>query len=314
MTAIKRKFLMPALVSALTVAGAASCATGGADHVAAGTAEKEAPAAAKQATAPSTEAAPADPFAGLTAARIAGEAVTATKSAPSLRLTAEGTDDGRRVKVDFSLDRSGTCTGGLRRDDSEAEFAVVKGVTYVKGDDEFWRSISSGANDVNAANDANDANDENDESGRIDQSGQNDQSADTAVADELVQLLKGKWLKIPAGAGASARALGGACDLDAMLDGVHVADAKGATRGAAAEVEGRKAATLVKRETDGTRTTYVAAEGEPYLLKAVSEGGQAPGTVLLTDFGVPVKVAVPPAAETVDLRDVRQSASRTSGL
>ncbi|MFG2170093.1 hypothetical protein ACGFMO_01715 [Streptomyces niveus] len=302
MTAIKRKFLMPALVSALTVAGTASCATGGADHVAAGTAEKEAPAAAKQATAP------ADPFAGLTAARIAGEAVTATKGAPSLRLTAEGTDDGRRVKVDFSLDRSGTCTGGLRRDDSEAEFAVVKGVTYVKGDDEFWRSISSGANDVNAAND------ENDESGPIEQSGQNDRSADTAVADELVQLLKGKWLKIPAGAGASARALGGACDLDAMLDGVHVADAKGATRGAAAEVEGRKAATLVKRETDGTRTTYVAAEGEPYLLKAVSEGGQAPGTVLLTDFGVPVKVAVPPAAETVDLRDVRQSASQTSGL
>ncbi|MFD6328546.1 hypothetical protein ACFWGI_03100 [Streptomyces niveus] len=305
MTAIKRKFLMPALVSALTVAGAASCATGGADHVAAGTAEKEAPAAAKQATAPSTEGAPADPFAGLTAARIAGDAVTATKGAPSLRLTSEGTNDGRRVKVDFSLDRSGTCTGGLRRDDSEAEFAVLKGVTYVKGDDEFWRSISSGANDVNAANDANDEND---------QSGQNDQSADTAVADELVQLLKGKWLKIPAGAGASARALGGACDLDAMLDGVHVADAKGATRGAAAEVEGRKAATLVKRETDGTRTTYVAAEGEPYLLKAVSEGGQAPGTVLLTDFGVPVKVAVPPTAETVDLRDVRQSASRTSGL
>lgn len=299
MTAIKRKFLMPALVSALTVAGTASCATGGADHVAAGTAEKEAPAAAKQATAP------ADPFAGLTAARIAGEAVTATKGAPSLRLTAEGTDDGRRVKVDFSLDRSGTCTGGLRRDDSEAEFAVVKGVTYVKGDDEFWRSISSGANDVNAAND---------ESGPIEQSGRTDQNADTAVADELVQLLKGKWLKIPAGAGASARALGGACDLDAMLDGVHVADAKGATRGAAAEVEGRKAATLVKREADGTRTTYVAAEGEPYLLKAVSEGGQAPGTVLLTDFGVPVKVAVPPAAETVDLRDVRQSASRTSGL
>ncbi|MEV8410285.1 hypothetical protein AB0R12_32240 [Streptomyces niveus] len=299
MTAIKRKFLMPALVSALTVAGAASCATGSADHVAAGTAEKEAPAAAKQATAP------ADPFAGLTAARIAGEAVTATKGAPSLRLTAEGTDDGRRVKVDFSLDRSGTCTGGLRRDDSEAEFAVLKGVTYVKGDDEFWRSISSGANDVNAANDENDANDE---------SGRNDQNADTAVADELVQLLKGKWLKIPAGAGASARALGGACDLDAMLDGAHVADAKGATRGAAAEVEGRKAATLVKRETDGTRTTYVAAEGEPYLLKAVSEGGQAPGTVLLTDFGVPVKVAVPTGAETVDLRDVRQSASQTSGL
>ncbi|MFJ6819082.1 hypothetical protein ACIQRJ_01555 [Streptomyces niveus] len=302
MTAIKRKFLMPALVSALTVAGTASCATGGADHVAAGTAEKEAPAAAKQATAP------ADPFAGLTAARIAGEAVTAAKGAPSLRLTAEGTEDGRRVKVDFSLDRSGTCTGGLRRDDSEAEFAVVKGVTYVKGDDEFWRSISSGANDVNAVND------ENDENGPIEQSGRTDQNAGTAVADELVQLLKGKWLKIPAGAGASARALGGACDLDAMLDGVHVADAKGATRGAAAEVEGRKAATLVKRETDGTRTTYVAAEGEPYLLKAVREGGQAPGTVLLTDFGVPVKVAVPPGAETVDLRDVRQSASRTSGL
>lgn len=287
MTAIKRKFLMPALVSAITVAGAASCATGGAAHVAAGTAEKEAAAAAKQVAAPSTGAASADAFAGLTAARIAHDAVTATKAAPSLRLTAEGTDAGRRLKVDFSLDRSGTCAGGLRRDDSEAEFAVVKGVTYVKGDDEFWRSISSDANDANA---------------------------DTGPADALVELLRGKWLKIPAGAGASARALGGACDLDAMLDGVNSADTKGVTRGGAAEVEGRKAATLVKRETDGTRTTYVAAEGEPYLLKAVSEGGQAPGTVLFTDFGVPVKAAAPPAAEIVDLRDLRRSASRASGL
>lgn len=289
MTAIKRKFLMPALVSAITVAGAASCATGGAAHVAAGTAEKEAAAAAKQVAAPSTGAASVDAFAGLTAARIAHEAVTATKGAPSLRLTAEGTDDGRRLKVDFSLDRSGACAGGLRRDDSEAEFAVVKGVTYVKGDDEFWRSISSDANDAN---------------------GQNGQNADTGLADELVELLRGKWLKIPAGAGASARALGGACDLDAMLDGVKLAD----TKGAAAEVEGRKAATLVKRETDGTRTIYVAAEGEPYLLKAVSEGGQDPGTVLFTDFGVPVKAAAPPAAETVDLRDLRRSGSQGPGL
>ncbi|MET9552892.1 hypothetical protein [Streptomyces sp. NPDC006645] len=312
MTAIRRKFLMPALVGAITVAGAASCATGGAAHVAAGTAEKEAAAAAKRATAQSTGA--TDPFAGLTAERIAREAVTATKGAPSLRLTAEGTEDGRRLKVDFSLDKDGTCTGGLRRDDSEAEFAVVKGVTYVRGDDEFWRSIASGENDVTDANDETGGNDANDQTGANDETGANDVNADTGMADELVASLRGKWLHIPAGAGASARALGGACDLDAMLDGVHAADAKGLTRGAAAEVEGRKAATLVKRETDGTRTAYVAAEGKPYLLKTVSEGGQAPGTVLFTDFGVPVKAAAPAAAETVDLRDLRRSTSGSPAL
>lgn len=293
MTAIKRKFLMPALVSAVTVAGAASCATGGAAHVAAGTAEQEAAAGAKRVAASSSAVTSADPFAGLTADRIARDAVAATKGAASLRLTAEGTDDGRRLKVDFSLDRRGTCAGGLRRDDSEAEFAVVKGVTYVKGDDEFWRSISAGAD---AGTDAGTS------------------GTDPGQADELVEALRGKWLTIPAGAGASARALGGACDLDAMLDQEDTADAKGVTRGAAAEVEGRKAVTLVKRGSEGTRTTYVAAEGKPYLLKVVREGGQAPGTVLFTDFGVPVKAAAPPAAETVDLRDLRRSANGSPGL
>ncbi|MFD3484354.1 hypothetical protein [Streptomyces sp. NPDC058665] len=282
--AIKRKFLMPALLSAITVAGVVGCSTGGATKGAEGAAEKEA-GAAKQVAAPSTEATTGDPFAGMSAAQIARKAVTATKGAKSLRLTAEGTENGKRLKVDFSLDNKGTCAGGLRRDDSEAEFAVVNGVTYVKGDDEFWRSLASGGNDPNP------------------------ESPDPGRADELVQLLSGKWLKIPASGNSPARALGGACDLDAMLGTLNTADTKGLTRGAAAEVDGRKAVTLVKREGGRTQTTFVAAEGAPYLLKAVSEGGQAPGTVLFGDFGVPVKATVPPAGDTVDLGDIRGAAN-----
>ncbi|MET4923713.1 hypothetical protein P3L51_15345 [Streptomyces sp. PSRA5] len=311
MTAIKRKFLMPALVSVVTAAGVASCSTGGAAEVADGGVRKEAAAAAKRVAASSTAATSADPFAGLGAVQIARRAVAATKGAKSLRLTAESTDDGRRLKVDFSLDERGTCVGGLRRDDTEAEFTVVKGVTYVKGDDEFWRSIGS---DANEANNGTDRTDSTDRIAPDAESAGTDRSPDTGAADELVELLRGKWLKIPAGAGASARALGGACDLDATLDDLETADAKGATRGAAAVVDGRKAVTLVKRETDGTRTTFVAAEGTPYLLKAVGEGGQEAGTVLLRDFGVPVMASAPPAAEVVDLRDLRRSASPASGL
>lgn len=293
MTAIKRKFLMPALVGALTVAALASCSTGGAAKVAEDAVDTDAGAAAKQAAAPSTGAPSGDPFAGLGAAEIAQEAVTATKGAKSLRLTAEGTDDGRRLKVDFSLDERGTCTGGLRRDDSEAEFTVVDGVTYLKGDDEFWLSISTGGNP-------------DDRSPDPDRSTDPDASAGTGRADDMVELLRGKWLKIPAGADAAGRALGGACDLDAMLDRLDTGEAKGVTRGAAAEVDGRKAVTLVKREDGRTRTTFVAAEGAPYLLKSVSEGGEDPGTVLFRDFGVPVEATVPPADEVVDLRDVQR--------
>ncbi|MFC9602921.1 hypothetical protein ACFTTN_05590 [Streptomyces niveus] len=285
MTAIKRKFLAPALMSAITVAALASCSSGGGDRVAEGT--DAAGAAAGQAAAPTTGTPSAGPFAGLDAARIAQEALTATKGAKSLRLTAEGTNDGRLLKLDFSLDERGTCTGGLRRDDSEAEFTVVDGVTYLKGDDEFWRAISSGANpDARSADPG--------------------PSAGTGSSDELVGLLRGKWLKIPAGEDAAGRALGGACDLDAMLGRLDTAEAKGLTKGAAAEVDGRKAVTLVKRQNGVTRTTFVAAEGAPYVLKSVSEGGAESGTVLFRDFGVPVSATAPPAAEVVDLRDIQR--------
>ncbi|MFD5894487.1 hypothetical protein [Streptomyces sp. NPDC060366] len=287
MTAIKRKFLMPALMSAITVAALASCSTGGATEVAEGAVGTDtAGAAAKQAAAPSTGAPSAGPFAGLDAARIAQKALTATKGAKSLRLTAESTNDGRLLKVDFSLDERGTCTGGLRRDDSEAEFTVVDGVTYLKGDDEFWRAVTTGGNPDGRSADPS-------------------RSAGTGGADELVELLRGKWLKIPAGEDAAGRALGGACDLDAMLDRLDTDRTKGLTTGAAAEVDGRKALTLVKREGGVTRTTFVAAEGAPYLLKSVSEGGADPGTVLFRDFGVPVSATAPPATEVVDLRDIQ---------
>ncbi|WP_381794339.1 hypothetical protein [Streptomyces niveus] len=296
MTAIKRKFLAPALMSAITVAALASCSSGGGDEVAEGT--DAAGAAAGQAAAPTTGTPSAGPFAGLDAARIAQEALTATKGAKSLRLTAEGTNDGRLLKVDFSLDERGTCTGGLRRDDSEAEFTVVDGVTYLKGDDEFWRAISSGGNpDARSADPSPSAG-----TGSSDPS----PSAGTGSSDELVGLLRGKWLKIPAGEDAAGRALGGACDLDAMLGRLDTAEAKGLTKGAATEVDGRKALTLVKRQDGVTRTTFVAAEGAPYVLKSVSEGGAESGTVLFRDFGVPVSATAPPAAEVVDLRDIQR--------
>lgn len=284
MTAIKRKFLMPALVGAITVAGVASCSTGGAARVAESTAERKASAVAEQVAAASAAATSADPFAGLSGPQIARKAVTATKGAKSLRLTAEGTDDGRRLKVDFSLDKRGTCSGGLRRDGSEAEFAVVKKVTYIKGDEEFWSSVGLTENE-------------------------RDESADPDRPDDLTEALRDKWLKIPAGAGATALALGGACDLDAMLENLDTAGGKGLTRGSASAVDGRKAVTLVKRDAGKTQTTYVAAEGAPYLLKAVREGGQTPGTVLFRDFGVPVKATAPPADQVVDLREIQRSES-----
>lgn len=115
MTAMKRKFPKAALVSAITVAALAGCSTGGGTKVAQGAVDKEAGAAAKQAVAPSSGAPSADPFAGLGAEEIARESVTATKGAKSLRLTAQGTDGGHRVKVDFSLDERGTCAGAAPR-------------------------------------------------------------------------------------------------------------------------------------------------------------------------------------------------------
>ncbi|MFF9338424.1 MULTISPECIES: hypothetical protein [unclassified Streptomyces] len=236
-----------------------------------------APAAALAATVPRGPApAPAapspDPFDGLTPAQIADRAVDATRSADSLRMTGKVVSDGQDLDVDFSVDDKGSCQGRIGVDEGDAELRRVDDVTYMKGDEAFWR-ISMTAQGV----------------------------PENQIAP-VIELVEGRWLKIGPGQAGSAD-LDEVCDLDSLLDDLgRDEDARaGLTRGPDREVDRAPVATLVKKESGETTTVSVAQEGKPYIRQVVRTGGDEPGSMTLSEFDRPLEVTAPPADETVDL-------------
>ncbi|GGY32585.1 hypothetical protein [Streptomyces omiyaensis] len=232
-----------------------------------------APAAAWAAPAPAPAAPSPDPFDGLTPSQIADRSVDATRSADSLRMTGKVVTEGQELDVDFAVDDRGACEGRIGVDDGSAELRRLDDVTYMKGDEAFWRTSMTS------------------------------QGVPENQIAPVIELVKGRWLKIAPGQAGSAD-LGEVCDLDSLLDGLggDREDREGLTRGPDREVDGTPVATLVKEETDETTTTVsVAQEGKPYIRQVVRTGGDEPGTMTLSDFDRPVEVTAPPADETVDL-------------
>ncbi|MCB8902984.1 MULTISPECIES: hypothetical protein [unclassified Streptomyces] len=225
------------------------------------------------AAAPSVSAPSPDPFSGLTADEIGDKAVTATRSATSLRMTGRVVTEGQPLDIDFAVNDRDECTGVMKIKGGTAELRKIDRITYMKGDEAFWRvSMAS-------------------------------QGMPDAQIDPTVELVKGRWLKIAPGQAGSAD-LSGVCDLKSLLADLDEdkAERRGLTRGPDAEVDGTPVATLVKKKAeDETTTVSVSQEGKPYILKMVKAGGEEPGAMVLSDYDKPVRVVVPPADETVDL-------------
>ncbi|MFB7587522.1 hypothetical protein [Streptomyces sp. NPDC056169] len=234
-----------------------------------------------------------DPFANLTPDEIADRAVAATQSATSLRMTGRVTADGEPLDIDFAVNDRQECTGVMRIGGGTAELRRVDDITYMKGDEAFWRvSMAS-------------------------------QGMPEPQIDATIELIKGRWLKIAPGQAGSGD-LGGVCDLKGLLADLDEDEEQrsGLVRGPDGELDGTPVATLVKKKTGGettggetpggetprpeTTTVSVSEEGKPYILKMVKTGGDEPGSMVLSDYDKPVKVVVPPADETVDLSKLDQ--------
>lgn len=114
--------------------------------------------------------------------------------------------------------------------------------------------------------------------------------------DATAKKVGDRWVKVPSGQNDTM------CDLKTLFKD---SDLKGVERGDDSEVDGKKAATLVKKRSGGeTVTFYVAAEGEPYFLRAVTKGGDEPNTMNFTEFNKRVSVEAPPADEIADMKDI----------
>ncbi|MFJ6576115.1 hypothetical protein ACIQMY_09125 [Streptomyces sp. NPDC091368] len=269
-----RKLRAAAVVCVVVVAGPAPAAAWAATTAPAAPTGAAAPAPAVPPGARAAAPAPSpDPFAHLTADEIGQRAVTATRSATSLRMTGRVVSDGQPLDIDFAVNDRDECTGLMRIKGGTAELRRADHVTYMKGDEAFWRvSMSS-------------------------------QGIPEPQISATLELIKGRWLKIAPGQ-AGSEALSGVCDLKSLLDDLDKdkQQRSGLTRGPDGSVAGTPVATLVKKRTEGgTTTVSVAERGKPYILKIVKAGGDEPGTMLFRDYDKPVVVKTPPADQTVDL-------------
>ncbi|MEU8760341.1 hypothetical protein [Streptomyces sp. NPDC048659] len=261
------------LRAAATVCAVCAAVIAGGGPAALAAAQPPPPAPAAPAPTPS-----ADPFRGLSADQIADRAVAATQSATSLRMTGRVSSGGQPLDVDFSVDDHDNCTGVVRIQGGAAELRRSAGITYMKGDERFWRASMTS------------------------------QGMSEPEISATIELLKGRWLKITPGQAGSGD-LSGVCDLKSLLAdlGNDKAERTGLSRGPDATVNGTPVATLVKRKAGGETTTVsVSARGKPYILKTVKTGGQEAGAIVLSAYDKPVKVVIPPADETVDLSKLDQ--------
>ncbi|MEU3687185.1 hypothetical protein [Streptomyces narbonensis] len=216
----------------------------------------------------------ADPFAGLTADAIADKAVEATKAATAFHMNGKGKTEGEDMTVDLSVDSKGSCKGTMEAGKGgKAEMIGTGGVSYMKGDEAFWGSTTGGEGD----------------------------SSEEAGA--MTALLKGRWMKMPAGdEGPDAF-----CDLKTIVkDMDEDTPRKGLTRGDDADVDGTPAAVLTKKGTKGETTTFYVAKdsAKPFVLRVVEAGGKEPGTVTFSDYDKPITVTAPPADQVVDMAEL----------
>ncbi|MER5771897.1 hypothetical protein [Streptomyces sp. NPDC001985] len=207
-----------------------------------------------------------EPFEGKSADKIAADAVQATRDAASVRMAGSAKQqDGSTVQVDFRVDERDNCTGTLSRQGAKADIIQTGQTAYVKGDETFWKNTLKG------------------------QPG----------AEKAMSKLRGKWVKSPA----SEAGLQGMCDKQAFLAAMDgdKSERKGMKKGGTTSVGGKDALTLEKKQPGGEKLTLsVATEGEPHILKSVSEGGKAPGEMVFSDYGKKVDASEPPSDEVVD--------------
>lgn len=123
------------------------------------------------------------------------------------------------------------------------------------------------------------------------------------AARKMAPKLQDKWVRMPANDASTA----GVCDKQGFIAAMDEdeSERRGMKRGSTTEVNGEEALKLTKDASGGEKLTlYVATEGEPYILKTTTEGGENPGGVTFSEYGKTVDPQQPPADETVDMKEL----------
>ena len=217
-----------------------------------------------RAAAPSSSAAPsaaADGISALSATEILNRSQAAFKQADSVRLTGSGSSGSSKFGIDMRYSSDGKAIGTVTNSGQKIELRRIGQTVYLKADQAFWTS--------------------------------------TAGA-EAAKILTGKYLKAPL-SDARVKQLAGFTDKNSFADQV-LTPSSSVTKGGTKTVHGVPAIGLVDKSGTGSATLYIATTGQPVPLQlAPSAGSAGEGSFDFLDYGKPVDVPVPPAAETIDV-------------
>jgi hypothetical protein len=207
----------------------------------------------------------------LPAKEIAEKAIEASRNADSFRINAKGVSDVGDYRIDVSVGKQGDCRGTDETDDRSAQFIKIGDTTYIRGNEAFWSNYALWWD------------------------------SDEQSEQRMAETMQDRWLKAPAGA--DALGLAEWCDVDYWHEGVKTG---GLEKTGTAEVDGQAAITLTNEQTGVTDRYYVATEGQPYVLKATSSGGDWPFESTVKDYNKPIDVKAPPADDVIDLNRLRE--------
>ncbi|MDQ1010315.1 hypothetical protein QFZ82_004800 [Streptomyces sp. V4I23] len=212
------------------------------------------------------------PFPGMSGPEIADTAAKATAKATSLTVDFAGDTTDGNIKAYMAIDSQGDCKGTLTMGGTgTAELVRAGDTAYMRFDEAFLRSQNEG--------------------------GTAEENA------EVLKTLKGRWLKEEASSPEAKEQLE-FCELDTFLgefrEGFHLM-----RRGETTTLQGKQVVVLTEKDGDASYKVYVAAEGEPYVLKVEQKGGEEPATMTFTDFNKPLGPIEPAAKDVIDLHKTR---------
>jgi hypothetical protein len=200
-------------------------------------------------------------IAALPATEIVTRAKAAFKAATSVHVTGGGTSGQDAFKVDMRYTADGKASGTVDNGGQTVELRRVGQVVYIKASKAFWSS---------------------------------------AGGTKAATLFGDKYVKAPV-SDQRVASIVSLTDKGSFIDSA-LATTGAITKGATKTVNGSPAIALSIKDSTGGSTLYVATSGQPLPLEALPQsGGTDTGKVDFLDYGAPVDVQVPPAAQTVDV-------------
>jgi hypothetical protein len=190
---------------------------------------------------------------------IVNEAKAAADSASSVHVSGSVKSAGSPVTLDLNLASGKGGKGELSQGGFTFKLILVGDTAYISGSSTFYKHLGGTA---------------------------------------AVQLLAGKWLKVPVSTGEFA-SFSSLTDMRKLID-TTLASHGTLQKGATSTVGGQPAIAV----TDATKggTLYVATTGKPYPLQ-ISKGGSESGTISFGDWNAPVTIEAP--ANSVNLSELK---------